>query len=248
MRDDIIKDYLCGISTTSLSKKYSVHRTTIQRILKRANIGLRKRTAVYYSRDFFSCFSKDSAYWAGFILADGHIRKDRNTVAIHLAIKDLQHLEKISAATDYAGKIEKYPGSCRINFNGKWIKEDLNKIYKIDENKSYKDFSIKHIPKKYWPSFIRGFFDGDGSVSCGRVLQLNFVGRESFLSELANIFYDIGVRLKSKNRTPPIQNNSGIKGLHYSGKNAMKILNWLYKCSDDKNRLSRKYLLYKGLL
>jgi len=58
--------------------------------------------------------------------------------------------------------------------------------------------------------------------------------------------HDIGIRLQSKNDKPPIQVKSKgqIGAIHYYGKNALKILDWIYNGSNDTNRLKRKYELY----
>lgn len=63
--------------------------------------------------------------------------------------------------------------------------------------------------------------------------------------ELSIKFHHLGVNLKSKNDVPPIQNKSGCGQISYSGKNAKIVLDWLYKNSDEKMRLTRKFELYK---
>lgn len=59
-------------STLEIASITGLHRTTIQRILKSNFIGLRRITPYNkYNFDFFSTFSRESCYWAGFIAADG---------------------------------------------------------------------------------------------------------------------------------------------------------------------------------
>lgn len=49
-----------------------------------------------YNRNFFESINTESqAYWAGFIAADGNVRKDFLKMRIELNIKDKNHLFKL---------------------------------------------------------------------------------------------------------------------------------------------------------
>ena len=52
----------------------------------------------------------------------------------------------------------------------------------------------------------------------------------------------MGIRLKTKQKKPILTEKSNC--ISYSGKNAKKILDWIYKNSNEKLRLDRKYERY----
>lgn len=44
----------------------------------------------------------------------------------------------------------------------------------------------KIVPKELMNHFIRGYFDGDGSISIGRNIKVNFTGNTNFILDLRN--------------------------------------------------------------
>lgn len=245
---EIIALYIQGVSNKELSKITGLHRGSIQRILKKANIPLHKnKTNVKLNHTFFSKYTADSCYWAGFILADGNLRKNRNTLSIKLAKKDTGHLDLFLKAISSIGYTKKEYKQCdAVYLNCDEYKRDLMTMYDIFPTKTYiADFSEK-IPQKYYSHFIRGIFDGDGCITHTTTITINIIGTVQLVDRISSIFYDIGIRLQSKNKKPPIQKKSKnrIGAIHYYGKNAISILNYLYDDSTENNRLKRKYMLY----
>ena len=91
--------------------------------------------------------------------------------------------------------------------------------------------------------FIRGYFDGDGCISISLDKYISFVsGSPNILNQMADLFFNLGIRVRNKSGKPKI----GLEGksLCYYGKNAHKILLWMYNNSSDENRLNRKYLRF----
>ena len=122
-----------------------------------------------YNENYFENIdSEDKAYWLGFIWADGYITESQD-FGIEIAIKDIQHLEKLQRdlesntiirkrQKESYGKINE---SCILEFRNKKIVQDLEEIGMIP-NKTY-NLPIPNIPEKFYTDFIRGFFDGDGT-------------------------------------------------------------------------------------
>lgn len=132
-----------------------------------------RKGAKYFDNTFFEKIdTEDKAYWLGFIFADGAVCKS-NTLEITLALKDIEHLKKFKKAIKSEHNIRikklKTPNGkiyerCQFAITNKKITDDLRK-YGLHNKKTY-DCSIpfKLIPKRLFHHFVRGLFDGDGSV------------------------------------------------------------------------------------
>lgn len=241
----IINLYQSGFGTVEISEKYKLHRSTIQRVLRRNNIPLRKvMPKIFYNVNFFDEFTPESCYWAGFIAADGYIRSDRNCVTVHLSVRDYEHLEKLAYMTGYAGNPNTNGDSCILSFNGKWFVKALERNFGIKPRKTFDICIPETIPYDMLRFFIRGYFDGDGFITkSGGYVHIGITsGSNEMLEQIGNFFYDNGVVLRNDTGKPPIQESS--KAINYGCTNAIKALDLLYKDSTPVTRLDRKYQLY----
>lgn len=242
IEQEVIISYNNGYGVMELTEKYGLHRTTIQRVLKRNGVKLRKRTPTHYNIHFFDEYNEASCYWAGFIAADGYVRSDRSAVTIHLASTDYEHLLKLAQLTDYEGNVNINNNECYITFSGKWFQEALADKFDIYSIKTFDVEISEKIPKDMVKHFIRGYFDGDGSVThTGEYLRINFTsGSKILLNQIINYIYECGIRVRNQTHKPPICKYT----VNYNCINAFKVLNILYNESSDQNRLDRKYQLY----
>lgn len=164
------------LSANEISKIYGCNGTTILRQLKRWNIKTRKRSNAKYKVDnnFFSNIdNEEKAYWLGLLFADGHVSKDG---VLMLCMKDLDIIEKFkkSLKSEHPIKYDKY-NNPYINIRCKQICEDLRKIG-FNNRKSYEvDFNkiLSYVPNNLLHHFVRGMFDGDGSIKVYRYEYLN---------------------------------------------------------------------------
>ena len=239
----IVCDYSQGFGVMELANMYELNRCTIQRILKRNNIVLRKRAPVHYNVNFFDDYNINSCYWAGFIASDGYVRSDRNAVSIHLSNLDIDHLRKISTATNFLGNIHSYEHDCYVSFAGEWFKNALADNFDIFPRKTFDVQISNKIPNDMIVHFLRGYFDGDGCItSTEGYLRINFSsGSTGLLNQIVEYIYDNGVRVRNECGKPKISNDCLIA---YSCENAYKILDMLYSGSTELTRLNRKYDLY----
>lgn len=244
----IVNLYQQNFGVNELAKRYGLHRTTIQRVLIRNGIELRKRTPEhFYNVYFFDDYNPRSCYWAGFIAADGYIRSNRNTVAVHLSTVDLVHLQKLAYVTGFLGEPKVNGKYCVLSFNGGFYIEPLKKNFSIYPRKTY-DISLpKQVPEHLMPHFLRGYFDADGSVfRKGKYAGINYSsGSKTMLNDLREYFYQQGIRIRNQIGKPPIYDNA--YGISYGCANALKILDLLYADSEPLTRLDRKYELYQTL-
>ena len=119
--------------------------------------------------DFFQKESSDMAWILGFIASDGTIRKNSNEIKIGLSIKDVDVLEKIKRAIKLDEPIKYYTTKTGFDCCGlKWTCEEHKKQlakYSIVPAKTFQLKPPYRLDKKYWIDYIRGYFDGDGSIN-----------------------------------------------------------------------------------
>jgi hypothetical protein len=129
---------------------------------------------------YFSAVSSPAtAYWLGFLYADGNIRlKPYWAVTINLASKDKQHLLDLQATI--GGRVTDLTASTDHMLNGHVVKGgprvrwvvysrsmvlDLLKLG-VAPSKSRHPV-MPQVPKEFLRDFLRGLFDGDGCVYLG---------------------------------------------------------------------------------
>lgn len=117
------------------------------------------------------------AYWLGFIMADGYTYKTPNREKYELAIKikstDIDHLKEFAKDIEFPeekivigsgkrnGNINYY---CSLRtYNTHLVTTVMNK-HKIVQNKTYVQCLPDSIPEEYISDFIRGYWDGNGSI------------------------------------------------------------------------------------
>lgn len=160
------------------------------------------------NHDYFSKWSSNMAYILGFISADGNVYK--NSVRIDLQPRDISVLNFIRLNISPKSKIEiKHKGKSRaLNLNSSKMVETLAN-YNIVPNKSHSIHIDYRIPNKYRMDFLRGVFDGDGTVYIHKkhrqILSEIYSGSEKFINDLKKICGDIGkirIRYKSGYENP----------------------------------------------
>jgi len=113
------------------------------------------------------------AYILGFIVADGSVWKRKNrkdSYVMNITSKDREHLEEIQKAMSSQYKLGlKSSGSTDekkysyIQISNKEICKDLINLGVIPR-KTYNGLNPIKVSDRYFSDFVRGFFDGDGSV------------------------------------------------------------------------------------
>ena len=203
--------------------------------------------------DYFKNINPKSAYYLGFIAADGHITNydhKTNHLIINILASDRNILDNLKNDLQYEGKIYKVNKSngqpqVSIRICSDIIKEDVNK-YINTNNKTYDLNWCKNIPDDLIRHFIRGYFDGDGCVHFNKEkghYSASLVGTENFMYNL-QIFYN----LNNNNQDGSIKNYENYTNLVFGGKYvSKKFLDWIYEDSSEDTRLLRKYKKYLEL-
>jgi len=124
------------------------------------------------NEDFFKKWSTEMAYVLGFFTADANmIKNKRGAYFLAIEITDKEILEKIREVISsnhrigIRKKILPEKEIYRLQIGSKRMFNDLLKLG-LTPNKS-KTIDLPHIPDKYFSHFVRGYFDGDGCISCG---------------------------------------------------------------------------------
>lgn len=204
-----------------------------------------------YNKQFFNNIdTEEKAYWAGFIAADGNIRKDFLKLRIELNIQDYSHLEKfrksITGNNPIKESVRPNNHSCYIDVNCKEMCLALNDLGITPKKSLTLDINIKKIPKDLRRHFIRGYFDGDGSLNNYKRENYNYLEWElSFIS--SNRFLNqILEELNKERKLYSCGNN--YRFCFKSKKDIFEVIEYLYK--DATIYLDRKYekvLKFKAL-
>lgn len=239
-------------------------------IQNKANrLGLEKISKYFYNENFFEKIdTEEKAYWLGFIYADGYVNvtKYNSELGIELQYSDNNHLKKFNKSLN--GNIEvtdrwrngafNYNSDrmfhmCQIRLYKRKLVDDLSQ-YGIVNNKTYiKQHLSELIPQHLLQHFIRGFFDGDGSIAItkqGRnFIQFDITNANNIiLEDIRRYLYDnynitsyISCEKNRKMSTVPIYKLC-FKGMY----NAYNFGQFLYNGANIY--LDRKYLLYQRYL
>jgi DNA-binding transcriptional regulator WhiA len=181
---------------------------------------------VYVNNNYFSEQNANMAYIMGFLAADGNVSKNGNRIQSQLSIKDKSHLEKIQAEI---GGCEVYEylsngyKSCGWHCYSAQIKNDLIS-YGIIPNKTGTLSMPKNLKKIYWKDFIRGYFDGDGSIhKDGSGFRVDITCANQELLDDINSFF-VENNIKSSN----IMKDHNNVYIRYRSQASIDIYNLLY--------------------
>lgn len=181
--DRILKQWYGKISANEIRSKFLPNRTKSSILLRSKRLGLQlygKEQWAYHAKarrqykvndNFFSDYTLENCYWAGFFAADGHIAcRSGNEIVFALSKKDIETVNAFKKALKGTFKIrcriikQKYQ-EARINFTSQQIKEDLINKFNVTPQKTYTLLPppLENIEHKL--AFIIGLTDGDGCIS-----------------------------------------------------------------------------------
>lgn len=204
-----------------------------------------------YNKQFFNNIdNEEKAYWAGFIAADGNVRKDFLKMRIELNIKDYSHLEKFRKSIEGDNPIKEFirekNQSCYIDVNCKEFCLALNKLGITPKKSLTLNINMELIPKELRHHFIRGYFDGDGSLNSYKRENSNYLEWElSFIS--SKIFLEQILNELEEERTLFSCGNN-FRFCFKSKKDILNVLEYLYKdATIFLDRKKEKMLNFKAL-
>ena len=256
----LIEEYLNGSSLAALSRKYNISAYRVKSLLQKNNIVIRSRNEQnkyspqnqrkYYINDnyFDNIDCEDKAYLLGFLAADGTIQPD-GSVKIALSSVDKELLIKFQTVleTNYPIRDSITKDGFNVStfvFRSSNIREQLTK-YNIVRNKTYTYSFPNTLSDKYFASFIKGYWDGDGTVCMNGGYP-----RTSLCSYQKKFLEDVIDKLEKFYGIPKVnvyqKKNSNTWYFQYSKESSKKLYELFYS-KPTYLFLERKYLKFKEL-
>ena len=168
----------CG-SPSKVAEKYKMPRTSVTRYAKRYELYTEKFTRTKtntINEDYFDIIdTSNKAYWLGFIMADGSIYHYKNSNKIQFELKiqesDSELIEKFVKDIEFPiekvfhrerKRKETLTHSVGIRSYNERFCENLIKHGIVDQKSGKETFPS--LPMEFRKDFVRGFWDGDGTV------------------------------------------------------------------------------------
>lgn len=244
---------ICGVSGDTIEywrKKFNI---------PKSNKGKQAARKHIINQKYFEIIdSEHKAYWLGFLMADGCVSKTSkngpyNRFEINIKEEDIELLEQLNNDMNSTYEIKTFisknkkrnfeSSMCSLRINSKKMTDDLI-LHGIVPNKTGKEKLPSSVPEEYVKDFIRGFFDGDGSITSNGTFRICSSSKE--LLESFNVYFynTLGIKL-----TIYDSNNYNIPFYTFDSNNKnnnLLILSHIY--TNATVYLDRKYKRYMKLV
>ena len=188
----------------------------------------------HIDENYFKTWTRNMAYILGLWFADGCIYGGK-MFDITLHAKDKYILKQVANELKYEGTLYDYVDrqAARLNFSCVVIYNDILALGGTECKSNTIAFPV--IPEEYLSDFIRGYFDGDGSIMLLKNNRVNSAftsGSKDFLDSLHQI-------LKDKAGVEGGSYDSSSKSIRFGKKDTRRIGEFMYK-NDPELFLLRK--------
>jgi hypothetical protein len=167
-RDAIVSRYLAGESSELIALDYGVRGAAILYHVKKAGFFKDRISSRRNSLDeaAFDALTPASAYWIGFLMADGWIAKDYSEFSIALAFTDRCHLWRFRAFLGSSARTPIHAGkkghaTVRLSVRSRHMCESLA-THGVTPQKTHTAKALGQVEGS--ADFWRGMMDGDGSL------------------------------------------------------------------------------------
>lgn len=176
-QEQIIALYKSGKSINNIAKKLQISWDTVKRTLVKKNIELIPSLNQYGKKQTFNnLFSAvdnyETAYWLGFLYADGSIRGGtRNEICLELKEEDYETIKQFHKFCNNNNTIREHIierdgksfKSYVSSFSDAQVKANLIKLGCVPKKSLILQCPTEEqVPKEFFNDFLRGYFDGDG--------------------------------------------------------------------------------------
>lgn len=207
----VANDYQSGMSLKDIRQKYGISEVHAKFCITSNGVKIRstsdlKRKYTFNEHYFDEIDTEDKAYWLGFLYADGFILKNRiknrGSDSLGITLAETEPLEKFNKSIESNTPIYhfKQTGYCiksnryRLVFKSDHMVKMLEK-WGCVSRKTFDLVFPTFLTQKLIPHFIRGYFDGDGSVFYYSTRQnsntytnlgVSICGTQAFLTNFAD--------------------------------------------------------------
>lgn len=261
LEEGVIANYTSGKGQLASGRPYGLNMRHVRHILKKHNILIRNqqqarvlsnenRRIYNVNDDYFLKESPNMAWLLGFLAADGSINEVGNRIKIGLSSVDKEILEKIREEIGCESKILDYVSNngfpvSELVWTSPKHKQSLA-TYNIVPNKTFILQPPHKLSSKYHIDYVRGFFDGDGSINL--IKNSNGRGQGNIRFQVASASKDILVwilevlshyDIKKPNILTDDTRHTPLYYFQFSSTMSRKIYHILY--TENALKLQRKY-------
>lgn len=244
-------------SHKEIGEIFGISQSQVSLILRKHGIKLPKSrlnmSKLSLDIDYFKTIdNSEKAYWLGFICADGCVYK--NGGKLTMMVKDREICEKFKKAIKSDHKIsdrdvfdkrtnKTYTESSIQITNALFVANLIN--LGVTSEKST-NLSFPDIKEEYYPFFIAGLFDGDGSVSfknSGKI-ACSLISTKEILTHIQQYLQN-RLQISPKSLIKVSENCDNVFKIYWqSDDDCLKFLNFIYQ-GNKQLYLKRKYERYE---
>lgn len=236
-----------GFKYSEIAGELNISMSKLNRILKNNHYVNPRLSRNNLIRATFSIEDELSAYIAGYLWADGSMSGNRLTIAVKTIDDEFIHLiNQYFYGTFIAYRYSKIRNIVTFRLTNKEIADDLKSL-----GFALNDF--RHLPKMdsvLYRHFIRGYFDGDGSISNKNYrATISWAGRMFQMHELGKMLNEIGLTGFFISESTKSKRNSKIKKVknygHLLFHNPYKLLIYYLFYHESSFFLKRKKKIFE---
>jgi hypothetical protein len=260
-QDKIIKLYENDkLTIFKISELLKISRSSVYRIIKLNNINTNRlkryngipNTKYKIVNNFFEKIDNSiKSYILGLLYADGTMYKNKNNEyhkQVRLKLTDIDLLEDVNKALNYDKPLLQYKKEKEHHKDFKVLIICNHKIYDdlikigIYKNKTF-DCKLPVIDDNLMHHFIRGFFDGDGTIYHNKknnAGEVSFVGTDEMCNDICEYLNNV-LKINSSVIIREKKYSKGISTFRMRRKNdIIKFYNYIYNINDNDIFLERK--------
>lgn len=180
--------YLKGMTLNQIKYELQLDPGKLSRYLKSNGVKIERLPhKKKINKNIFEIINtEEKAYWVGFLYADGYVGLTDNRVELTLQLSDVNHIKKFKTFLNSDCKISTNSYRSRLSIKDEKIKKDLINLGCTPQKSLTLKFPTNDkIPKELIRHFIRGYFDGDGSLCVTeKTKSIDILGTYDFLYQL----------------------------------------------------------------
>lgn len=169
--EEVINLYKGGMSQQKISKKLKYSNGGISRLLSKHDVEIRPTNTYTVKDDYFDNIdTENKAYILGWWFADGNVMK-AGKVRIAIQMNDRAIIDWMKDELQYTGplynRLEREGNRqdmIELCINRQKLASGIRKFGCVENKSLILQFPF-NIPEHLYPHFIRGHFDGDGSIT-----------------------------------------------------------------------------------